>query len=63
VNPQNPSSDSEPWTIVLLPLPDSVPVANRIRRLLKTAKSFRLRCVIVRDTTAGELTQTRDWEV
>jgi hypothetical protein len=58
-----PDPQCEPWTIVLVPSPDPIPVEIRVRRLLKWARELRLRAVCVRDATADELEQVREWEV
>jgi hypothetical protein len=39
-------ADEREWRLIFLPLPDDVPAAIRIRRLLKTAlRQLRLKCV------------------
>lgn len=49
-------SDPDPdlWAIVLRPLPRDVPVAVRVKRLLKMAASLGLVCVRCRDATVDE---------
>jgi hypothetical protein len=47
------------YVLVLVPLPDSVPAAVRVRRLLKAAlRGYRLKCVLIRDPKAEELAAT-----
>jgi hypothetical protein len=46
---------SDVWIVEFRPLPDDVPAANRVRRLLKWVASLKLRCVLVRNPTASDL--------
>lgn len=44
------------WVIVVTPLPSDVPIAARVKQLLKFAgRRLRLKCVAVRNPTAEEL--------
>jgi hypothetical protein len=54
VHDRDPVMPDELWYITLKPLPDDVPVAVRIRALLKTAlRRDRLRCVSLKEPPAA----------
>ncbi len=48
------SPEPEEWVLVLRPSASDVPVAARVRKLLKRAGELNLRCVAVRDAQGGE---------